>query len=105
VLAREGGELQPGLHLEEGDGAVFELLADDPGRGEAEAVAVEGDGAREVVDAEGKEGDAGFHGGALGVGVDDEFCRRDVGGRRLLRLRRPGSRWGGNRSYPVYAVR
>lgn len=59
---REQGKFQPRLHVEERNGAMLELLADDAGRGEAEAVAVEGDGSFEVVDAEGDESNARFHG-------------------------------------------
>ena len=46
---------------------VFELPADDALRLEAHAVAVEGHGLLQVVDAEGDEGDAWFHAFALGI--------------------------------------
>jgi hypothetical protein len=56
------GELQSRLEIEERYRAVLELGADDALRGEAKAVAVESDGAFQVVDPEGDEGDAWLHG-------------------------------------------
>src|SRR5438128_2156246 len=55
-------ELQAGLQVEEGDGAVLELLADDALRRQAEAVAVEAQRPLQVVDAQGEHGDPRFHG-------------------------------------------
>src|SRR5690606_25583396 len=62
--ARPQGKAQARGKVEEGDGPVLELAADDAGRGPAQPVAVEGDGAVEVVDSEGDEGDACLHGGS-----------------------------------------
>ena len=52
---------QPARELEEGDGAVIELLPDDALGRQAEAVAVVGRGALEIVDGQGKQGDLGLY--------------------------------------------
>src|SRR5690606_23623884 len=61
ALARPDREAQPALELEERDGAVLELLADQAAGREAEAVAVEAQRALEVVDAEGEDGQLRLH--------------------------------------------
>ena len=59
--ARPDGEAQATLEVEECDGAVLELLADDALGREAEAVAVERDRAMQVVHAQREHGDPWFH--------------------------------------------
>jgi hypothetical protein len=61
VVSRPYGELQTVLQLEERDGSMFELSADDSTRGEPEAVAVESESAVQIVDAQRNDGDAWFH--------------------------------------------
>jgi hypothetical protein len=59
--SRPQGQLQTGLHVEEGDRSVRELLTDDAPGGEAEAVAIERERPLEIVDAERDETDARLH--------------------------------------------
>src|SRR5262245_39470657 len=61
ALARPERELEPRLEVEEGDGTVLELGADDALGPESQAVVVEAQRSLEVVDAEGDERDPGLH--------------------------------------------
>ena len=45
----------PGRRSRRGDRPVFELLADDPGRLEAQAVSVKPKGSLQVIDTEGQD--------------------------------------------------
>src|SRR5690606_14065352 len=73
-------EAEAGLQVEEGDGPVFELLADDPFRGKTQPVAIEADGRLEIVDAEGDDGDVGLHRFFLSVAVCRAAVRRHRSG-------------------------
>jgi hypothetical protein len=55
-------QLEAGIEIEKRDGAMFELSADNAFGLEIEAIAVKGDGAGEIIDAKGEDGNAGFHG-------------------------------------------
>lgn len=61
ICATPQGEPQAILQVKERDGAVLELGADDPVRGKSQAVAIERNCALEVVHAESKYRDPGFH--------------------------------------------
>src|SRR5439155_13346616 len=55
--SRPDGELQAALQVEERDGAVLELLADDAVGRQSEAVPVEPERPLQIVDAQGEHGD------------------------------------------------
>lgn len=59
VAAREERQLQARLQVEEGDGALLELRAEDALGRETQAVAIEADGRFEIVDAEGNDAERG----------------------------------------------
>ena len=61
VRALEDRELQAAGKLEEGDGAMLELGADDAFGRQAQAVAVESERRFEIIDAKRDDGDASFH--------------------------------------------
>ena len=61
--ARPDRKLQACLQVEEGDGAMLELLTDDPLGRKAKAVPVERDGALKILDGKRDDRDAGFDGG------------------------------------------
>lgn len=75
VGARPERELEAGLQIEEDDGAMLELPADDALRGQAEAVAVEGKRPLQIVDAKGDEGGVSWTGFARKKGEPKE-CHR-----------------------------
>ena len=59
--ARPDRQLEAVLEVEEGDGAIFELLADDAGGRQAKSIPVERDRALQVVDTERDQRNAWFH--------------------------------------------
>src|SRR5688500_11703141 len=61
ALARPDGESRAALQVEEGDSAVFELLAHDSFGLEPQSVAVKAKGSLQIVDADGKDGNSRFH--------------------------------------------
>ncbi|MNT93368.1 hypothetical protein D3C72_2348250 [compost metagenome] len=63
--ARPDCQLQSGLQVEEGHGAVLELLADDACGGQAQAVAVEAHRTLQVIDTQRDQRNPGSHGGFL----------------------------------------
>ena len=94
VVAVEEGELESGLEIEEGDGAVFEFRADDTFGGEAQAVAVEPQGGFKIIYADRQDAYSGFH-----LVTFHLFC----GGRAQIVCHAKGAVFGRSR-YPL-AVR
>ncbi len=54
ALARPQGQLEARLQIEESDSAILELAADDSLGAEAQTVAIERDGALEIIDPQGE---------------------------------------------------
>ncbi len=59
--SRIQGQYQVVVHVEEDDGAVLELGADDPLGRQPQAVAVEGEGFLQIADAQRDDFDSRFH--------------------------------------------
>jgi hypothetical protein len=104
VHPRPDSELEAGLEVEECDGSMLELGADDPLGRKPKSVAVEHERPLQIIDAQGDQGDAGLH---FALGSLVEGCGAPVPNRVLdlrdpIGLRQEGRQVGvwGLRPYP-----
>src|SRR5688500_12830090 len=86
AFARPDGQLQAGLQIKERHGAMFELLADNPLRLEAQTIAIEAKGALQVVHGDRDHGDYWFHVRSHPT-VERHACQQCSVGLRLLPVR------------------